>query len=60
MSLLTRIRRRSRPRNIAAVVNMILARRRLDRLDLIGRSLGATIVATHTARHPDKVDRLVP
>jgi len=46
-------------RNVAAVVDMILARRRLDRLDLIGWSWGTTIMATYTARHPGKVNRLV-
>ena len=46
-------------KNVAAVVDMILARRRLDRLNLIGWSWGTTIMATYTARHPDKVNRLV-
>jgi pimeloyl-ACP methyl ester carboxylesterase len=46
-------------KNVAAVVDIILARRRLGRLDLIGWSWGTTIMATYTARHPDKVNRLV-
>jgi pimeloyl-ACP methyl ester carboxylesterase len=46
-------------KNVAAVVDMVLAKRRLDRLDLIGWSWGTTIMATYTARHPDRVHRLV-
>jgi pimeloyl-ACP methyl ester carboxylesterase len=46
-------------KNVAAVIDMVLARRRLDRLNLIGWSWGTTIMATYTARHPDNVNRLV-
>jgi pimeloyl-ACP methyl ester carboxylesterase len=38
---------------------MILAKRHLKKLDLIGWSWGTTIMATYTARNDDKVDRLV-
>jgi pimeloyl-ACP methyl ester carboxylesterase len=46
-------------RNVGAVVDMILAKRHIPKLDLIGWSWGTTIMATYTARHDDKVDRLV-
>ncbi len=46
-------------KNVAVVVDMVLATRRLDRLDLIGWSWGTTIMATYTARHPEQVNRLV-
>lgn len=46
-------------RNVAAVIDMILAKRRLPRLDLIGWSWGTTIMATYAANNPAKVERLV-
>ncbi len=46
-------------KDIAAVVDFILARRKLARLDLLGWSWGTTLMATYTTQHPDKVDRLV-
>ena len=46
-------------KNVGTVIDMILAKRHLDKLDLIGWSWGTTIMATYTARHDDKVDRLV-
>jgi pimeloyl-ACP methyl ester carboxylesterase len=46
-------------RNVGAAVDMILAKRHIPKLDLIGWSWGTTIIATYTARHDDKVDRLV-
>lgn len=46
-------------RNVGAAVDMILAKRHIPKLDLIGWSWGTTIMATYTARHDDKVDRLV-
>jgi pimeloyl-ACP methyl ester carboxylesterase len=46
-------------KNVGAVVDMILAKRHLKKLDLIGWSWGTTIMGTYTARNNDKVDRLV-
>lgn len=46
-------------RDIGAVVNHILARRHLEKIDLIGWSWGTTTMATYTAGNPGKVERLV-
>jgi pimeloyl-ACP methyl ester carboxylesterase len=46
-------------RNVAAAVDVILAKRRLPRLDLIGWSWGTALVATYTALNNAKVNRLV-
>jgi pimeloyl-ACP methyl ester carboxylesterase len=46
-------------KNVGAVVDMILAKRHLKKLDLIGWSWGTTIMGTYTARNDEKVDRLV-
>lgn len=46
-------------KNVGAVVDMILAKRHLDKLDLIGWSWGTTIMATYTARNVAKIDKLV-
>ena len=46
-------------KNVGAVVDMILAKRHLAKLNLIGWSWGTTIMATYTAGHDEKVDRLV-
>jgi pimeloyl-ACP methyl ester carboxylesterase len=45
--------------DVGATVDHILARRSLPKIDLMGWSWGATIVATYAAQHNDKVDRLV-
>ena len=45
--------------DISAVVDHILARRHLQKLDLIGWSWGTTTMATYTAANPGKVERLV-
>jgi pimeloyl-ACP methyl ester carboxylesterase len=46
-------------RDISAVVDYVLARRKLQKLDLLGWSWGTSTMATYTASHPDKVSRLV-
>ena len=46
-------------RDIAAVVDRILERRKLQKIDLIGWSWGTSTMATYTAANPGKVERLV-
>jgi pimeloyl-ACP methyl ester carboxylesterase len=46
-------------RDIGAVVDHILARRKLHKLDLMGWSWGTATMATYTAANPEKVERLV-
>ena len=46
-------------RDIGAVVDHILARRHLEKLDLLGWSWGTTTMATYTTANPAKVERLV-
>jgi len=46
-------------RDISAVVDSILARRNLQKLDLMGWSWGTSTMATYTAANPGKVERLV-
>jgi pimeloyl-ACP methyl ester carboxylesterase len=46
-------------RDIAAVVEFILKRRNIPRLNLIGWSWGTTTMATYTTQNPGKVARLV-
>jgi pimeloyl-ACP methyl ester carboxylesterase len=46
-------------RDISAVVDHILARRNLQKLDLLGWSWGTSTMATFTAANPGKVERLV-
>lgn len=46
-------------RDISSVVDYILARRNLQKLDLIGWSWGTSTMATYTTANPGKVDRLV-
>ena len=45
--------------DVAAVVDFVLARRSLTKLDLLGWSWGTSIMATYAAKHPDTVERLV-
>jgi pimeloyl-ACP methyl ester carboxylesterase len=45
--------------DIGAVVDFILKRRNIPRLDLIGWSWGTTLMATYTTRNAGKVERLV-
>jgi pimeloyl-ACP methyl ester carboxylesterase len=44
---------------IGAVVDHILKRRNIAKLDLLGWSWGTTLMATYTTQHADKVERLV-
>jgi pimeloyl-ACP methyl ester carboxylesterase len=44
---------------IGSVVDHILKRRNLAKLDLMGWSWGTTLMATYTTQHPDKVEKLV-
>src|ERR1700674_2524182 len=46
-------------KDISAVVDFVLKRRNIARLDLIGWSWGTTLMATYATQHPDKVERLV-
>ena len=54
-----RARRRPRCKDIGAVVDFILKRRNIPRLNLLGWSWGTTLMATYTTQNPDKVERLV-
>jgi pimeloyl-ACP methyl ester carboxylesterase len=45
-------------RDIGTVVDHILARRKIARLNLIGWSWGSTLMATYTTQNPGKVQRL--
>jgi pimeloyl-ACP methyl ester carboxylesterase len=46
-------------KDIASVVDFILKRRGIARLNLLGWSWGTTLMATYTAGHVDKVERLM-
>lgn len=46
-------------RDIAAAVDHILARRGVNKINLVGWSWGTTLMATYTASNPGKVNRLV-
>jgi pimeloyl-ACP methyl ester carboxylesterase len=46
-------------KDISAVVDYILARRGIPRLNLMGWSWGTTLMATYTTQNPGKVERLV-
>lgn len=46
-------------RDIGAVVDFVLKRRNIPRLDLIGWSWGTVLMATYASQNPAKVDRLV-
>jgi pimeloyl-ACP methyl ester carboxylesterase len=46
-------------KDIGAVVDFILARRNIPRLNLLGWSWGTTLMATYTAQNNAKVERLV-
>src|SRR4029453_5886842 len=45
-------------KDISAVVDAILARRSIPRLNLMGWSWGTTLMATYTTQNPGKVERL--
>ena len=46
-------------KDISAVVDFILARHGIARLNLLGWSWGTTLMATYTTQNPGKVERLV-
>jgi pimeloyl-ACP methyl ester carboxylesterase len=46
-------------KDVSAVVDFILKRRNIPRLELIGWSWGTTLMATYTTRNAHKVERLV-
>jgi pimeloyl-ACP methyl ester carboxylesterase len=46
-------------KDISAVVDFVLARRGIARLNLIGWSWGTTLTASYSAQNPGKVERLV-
>jgi pimeloyl-ACP methyl ester carboxylesterase len=46
-------------RDVEAAIEFILARRKAPRLNLLGWSWGATIMAGYAAQHPGKVEKLV-
>jgi pimeloyl-ACP methyl ester carboxylesterase len=46
-------------KDISAVIDFILARRGIARLNLLGWSWGTTLMATYTTQNPGKVERLV-
>jgi pimeloyl-ACP methyl ester carboxylesterase len=46
-------------KDVTAVLNMVLKRRNIPRLNLIGWSWGCALMATTTIQNPDKVARLV-
>ncbi len=46
-------------RDYGAVVDWVLKRRNLDKVDAIGWSWGTTIAGGYAAEHPDRVNRLV-
>jgi pimeloyl-ACP methyl ester carboxylesterase len=46
-------------KDIGAVVDFILKRRNIARVNLLGWSWGTTLMATYTTGHPEKVERLV-
>jgi pimeloyl-ACP methyl ester carboxylesterase len=46
-------------KDIGAVVDFILKRRNIARLNLLGWSWGTTLMATYTTSHADKVERLM-
>jgi pimeloyl-ACP methyl ester carboxylesterase len=46
-------------KDIATVVDFILQRRDINRLNLLGWSWGTTLMAAYTSSHPDRVGRLV-
>jgi len=53
------VRTETAVKDVGSVVDFILKRRNLARLNLLGWSWGTTIMATYTTQHADKVERLV-
>ena len=46
-------------RDISSVVDFVLRRRNIPRVNLIGHSWGTTLMASYATRNPEKVERLV-
>lgn len=46
-------------RDVAAAVDLVLRRRGIPRLNLLGWSWGTTLVGRYAATHPERVERLV-
>jgi pimeloyl-ACP methyl ester carboxylesterase len=46
-------------RDVGAVVDHVLQRRGIQKVNLLGWSWGTTIMASYTAENPDKVERLI-
>ena len=46
-------------KDVGSVVDFVLKRRNISRLDLLGWSWGTTMMATYAAQNPEKVQRLV-
>jgi pimeloyl-ACP methyl ester carboxylesterase len=46
-------------KDVSSVVDFILKRRNITRLNLLGWSWGTTMMASYTAQHADKVERLI-
>jgi pimeloyl-ACP methyl ester carboxylesterase len=53
------VRTETAAKDVSAVVDFILKRRGISKLDLLGWSWGTTIMATYTTQHPNNVERLV-
>lgn len=53
------VRTETAVKDVGAVVDFILKRRNIARLNLLGWSWGTTIMATYTTQHADKVGRLI-
>ncbi len=53
------VRTETAVKDVAAVVDSILARRKVAKINLIGWSWGTTIMATYTSQHNEKVQKLV-
>jgi pimeloyl-ACP methyl ester carboxylesterase len=53
------VRTETAVKDVSAVVDSILARRKVTKINLIGFSWGTAIMATYTSQHNDKVQRLV-
>jgi pimeloyl-ACP methyl ester carboxylesterase len=53
------VRGDSAVKDISTVVDFVLQRRNIPRLNLLGWSWGTTLMATYTTQNPQKVERLV-
>jgi len=53
------VRTETAVKDVGTAVDFILERRSVSKIDLMGWSWGTTIMGAYTARHNDKVDKLV-